>query len=285
MIGFGKTIGFATPRTLFDTSDMIITGTKGDLAVLKPNIIITVPLLLERIKNKVIEKVQCQSRLKRLIFQTCYFIGGSCIPRNIEEFANICFGKFKQGYANYNPTGTTGAMLTNARIKLLPWVEGNYCPDDKPYPRGEISVSGDCLASGYYKNKKLTNSCFHVDKQTGIRWFDTGDIGMITSDGSLKIIDRKKDIIKLSQGEYISLVQIESKISECPLVELNCVLPNKSMQHLVALIIPNRDKVEQYLIHNNIIKSGCDIDKLLEKKSICSQLSDEVKIFIINCNF
>lgn len=83
---------------------------------------------------------------------------------------------------------------------------GNYHVLDKPYPRGEIVVGGGCVTAGYYKNDGLTTESFR--EEDGTRWFYTGDIGEIQSDGSIRIIDRKKDLVKLQYGEYISLGKV-----------------------------------------------------------------------------
>ncbi|KAF0990909.1 hypothetical protein HZS_7902 [Henneguya salminicola] len=324
MVSLGSAIGYCTPTTLFDTSPMIKAGTKGDLAELKPTILIAVPLLMERLRATVLEKVKETSRLKRLIFQTCYnikmqyrrlgfntpiidrlvfkairanfggkiragFIGGAYISRNVEEFANICFGNFKQGYgltettdgiiltrSEYLRTGSTGSPLPHCEIKLLPWEEGNFDPNDKIRPAGEIAVSGECVSLGYYKNEELTNSAFTVDKKTGKRWFHTGDIGLITADKCIRIIDRKSDIIKLAHGEYISLVKIESKVASCPLIDMNCVLPISSMEYLIALIIPNRPRVKEYLKNHSVDVDKKSMDELLDDPSIQSKLSDKI---------
>lgn len=82
---------------------------------------------------------------------------------------------------------------------------------DQPYPRGEIIIGGNCVAAGYYKNELLTSESFR--EEDGIRWFYTGDIGEIHPDGSIKIIDRKKDLVKLQFGEYISLGKVRSPSS------------------------------------------------------------------------
>lgn len=102
--------------------------------------------------------------------------------------------------------GVVGPPLDGIQIKLIDWEEGNYKITDKPNPRGEVVVGGNNITKGYFKNDKLTEESYK--EENGIRWFFTGDIGEIYSNGSLKIIDRKKDIIKLSTGEYISLAKV-----------------------------------------------------------------------------
>ena len=57
----------------------------------------------------------------------------------------------------------------------------------------------------------------------GKRWFRTGDVGELFEDGTLRIIDRKKDLVKLQLGEYVSLGKVESQLKTHPLVENICV--------------------------------------------------------------
>ena len=90
----------------------------------------------------------------------------------------------------------------NCRIKIVNWEEGNYLITDKPYPRGEIHVGGKNVAMGYYLNEEKTREEFY--EEDGFRWFRTGDIGQVEADGVIRIVDRKKDLVKLQHGEYIS---------------------------------------------------------------------------------
>lgn len=64
---------------------------------------------------------------------------------------------------------------------------GGYYSTDKPNPRGEILIGGPNVTMGYYKNESKNREDFFVDEK-GQRWFCTGDIGEIHSEGSLKII-------------------------------------------------------------------------------------------------
>ncbi|MCI12641.1 long chain acyl-CoA synthetase 9 chloroplastic-like [Trifolium medium] len=75
-------------------------------------------------------------------------------------------------------------------------------------PRGEIVIGGPNVTLGYFKNEEKTKESYKVDEK-GMRWFYTGDIGRFHTDGCLEIIDRKKDIVKLQHGEYVSLGKTE----------------------------------------------------------------------------
>mgnify|MGYP000453950259 CR=1 FL=1 len=92
--------------------------------------------------------------------------------------------------------------------KLVDWEEGGYTTQDKPNQRGEIVIGGDMVASGYFQMPEETKESFYRD-ENGIQWFYTGDIGEIDPNtGRLKIIDRKKDLAKLANGEYVSLGKV-----------------------------------------------------------------------------
>ncbi|KAI9178282.1 hypothetical protein LWI28_024723 [Acer negundo] len=96
------------------------------------------------------------------------------------------------------------SLLATSFLQLVSWEEGGYKSSDKPMPRGEVVVGGFSVTAGYFNNPEKTDEVYKVDER-GMRWFYTGDIGQFHPDGCLEIIDRKKDIVKLQHGEYISL--------------------------------------------------------------------------------
>ncbi|XP_056329817.1 long-chain-fatty-acid--CoA ligase 3a isoform X1 [Danio aesculapii] len=154
--------------------------------------------------------------------------GGAPLSAATQRFMNICFCcPVGQGYGltetcgagtishlwDYS-TGRVGAPLVCCELQLKDWIEGGYHSTDLPCPRGEILVGGPSVTMGYYKNAHKTSEDFFVDKK-GQRWFCTGDIGEIHGDGCLKIIDRKKDLVKLQAGEYVSLGKVEAALKNC----------------------------------------------------------------------
>ena len=77
------------------------------------------------------------------------------------------------------------------------------------------------------------------EDSSGRRWFRTGDIGEFQRDGTLKIIDRKKDLVKLQFGEYVSLGKVESCLKTCPVVENVCIYGDSTKSYTVALVRPD----------------------------------------------
>jgi long-chain acyl-CoA synthetase len=119
------------------------------------------------------------------------------------------------------------------------------------------------VATGYYKLPDKTKEDFYKDAE-GTRWFRTGDVGEMYEDGTLKIIDRKKDLVKLQSGEYVSLGKVESLLKTCPLVENICLYGVSSQCYCVALVVPDRNKLislaEKIGIISNDTASEADVD-------------------------
>ena len=100
----------------------------------------------------------------------------------------------------------------------------------------------------------------------GIRYFATGDIGELTENGNFRIIDRKKDLVKLQGGEYLSLNKVEAVIKLMPFVDNCCVVAKHSQKFSVCLVSPNVKKIDELwkllLIEasNGRDKSCADVD-------------------------
>ncbi|XP_068241482.1 long-chain-fatty-acid--CoA ligase 4-like [Palaemon carinicauda] len=140
-------------------------------------------------------------------------------------------------------TGHCGPPNLDVLVKLRDWVEGGYLSTDTPQPRGEIIVGGPMISKGYYKLPKETDEAFV--EEDGVRWFLTGDIGEFDETGVLRVIDRKKDLVKLENGEYVSLGNIESRLKTHTLIESLCVIANPGAKCVVAVMVPVAEQLKK----------------------------------------
>lgn len=140
---------------------------------------------------------------------------GATLNPRVQEFLRLCLCcPVIQGYGATETSGVTcivdqddlssghvGAPACCAYVRLVDWEEGAYSSSDVP-PRGEIWVGGPTVAVGYYKNP---NKQEDFQQRGYVRWFATGDIARLREDGTLVIIGRIKDMVKLHDGEFLSL--------------------------------------------------------------------------------
>jgi long-chain acyl-CoA synthetase len=203
-------------------------------------------------QTPIVNKIVCKKIKDLLGGQINYMVSGSApLSPETHEFIRSSFNvTLIQGYGLTETAagatlmnledmsvGRAGPPIHGTKIKLADWDEGNYHVTDLPYPRGEIVIGGDSVTAGYYKNDQLTTESFRDEE--GLHWFYTGDIGEIHPDGSVKIIDRKKDLVKLQFGEYISLGKVETELKSCPLVDNICIYGDSFHTYVIALVTPN----------------------------------------------
>ncbi|XP_075999524.1 long-chain-fatty-acid--CoA ligase 4 [Genypterus blacodes] len=178
--------------------------------------------------------------------------GGAPLSPATQRFMNVCFCcPVGQGYGLTETcgagtisevadlsTGRVGAPLICCEIRLRDWVEGGYTSKDQPRPRGEILIGGPNVTMGYYRSENAEKD-FFVD-ESGQRWFCTGDVGEICPDGCLQIVDRKKDLVKLQAGEYVSLGKVESALKSCALIDNICAYANSEENYVISFVVPNQ---------------------------------------------
>ncbi|XP_055816745.1 long chain acyl-CoA synthetase 6, peroxisomal-like [Solanum dulcamara] len=181
--------------------------------------------------------------------------GASPLSPDVLEFLRVCFGCLvMEGYGmtetscvissmddSDNLTGHVGSPNPACEIKLVDVPEMSYTSEDQPHPRGEICVRGPIIFEGYYKDEVQTKEVIDDDG-----WLHTGDIGLWLPGGRLKIIDRKKNIFKLAQGEYIAPEKIENVYAKCKFIAQCFVYGDSFNSSLVAVVCVEPDALKEW---------------------------------------
>jgi long-chain acyl-CoA synthetase len=177
-----------------------------------------------------------------------FFSGAAPLPEHLNIFMHTVFcAPMLQGYgmtettagafvgSPKDPPDCVGGVMACFEFKLVDVPEMKYTHRDKPCPRGELWLRGPALTCGYYKNEQATKEAFPRDDG----WMATGDIGRLNPDGTLTIIDRKKNIFKLAQGEYVAVEALESEYHKAKGIGQIWVYGNSMKNSLVAVVVPD----------------------------------------------
>eukprot|EP00300_Choanocystis_sp_HF-7_P006882 c14960_g1_i2.p1 GENE.c14960_g1_i2~~c14960_g1_i2.p1 ORF type:complete len:404 (+),score=94.19 c14960_g1_i2:1-1212(+) len=142
-------------------------------------------------------------------------------------------------------TNVVGAPLSSCKIMLKDWSVYTNADAQDPrigFARGEIIFAGSMLSSGYFKLPDKTAEAYFTDA-AGERWFATGDVGRIEANGTIRIIDRKKDLVKSLGGEYVSLGKVEAALRNCSYVDNVMVCQEPSRNYAFAVLSVSVDKI------------------------------------------
>lgn len=209
--------------------------------------------------------------------------GGAPLSADTQRFINICLGApIGQGYgltetcaggtfSEFDDTsvGRVGAPLPCSFVKVVDWPEGGYLTTDSPMPRGEIVIGGPNVTLGYFKNDGKTKEVYKVDER-GMRWFYTGDIGQFHADGCLEIVDRKKDIVKLQHGEYVSLGKVEAALVVSLYVDNLMIHADPFHSYCVAIVVASQHAVEEWASKKGV--SFSDFAELCEREETIKEV-------------
>jgi long-chain acyl-CoA synthetase len=212
--------------------------------------------------------------------------GSAPISQEVLDFLKIaCSCPILEGYGQTESTGASfatraadpisghvGGPVSNTEFKLVDVPEMNYTSKDKdengnPLPRGELWMRGFGVFKGYYKDGEKTKEAL----ENG--WLKTGDIVQLNKNGSIKIIDRKKNIFKLAQGEYVAAEKIEICYNKCESVEESFVYGDSLQAYLISIVVPNRNFVLEAAKKLNL--EG-DFEQLITRKEIEKDVLDNM---------
>ena len=228
----------------------------------KPNLIISVPLILEKIyKNMIIPTVNkplikfllkipgintaIYSTVRKKLVQAFggnfhqVVIGGAPLNSEVEEFflkinfpVSVGYGMTECAPLVSFSTDTNYIPLSCG--KVLPNLEVRIDSSDPYQIPGEIQIKGQNVMRGYYKNEGATQNVFTEDG-----WLKTGDLGTIDKDNNIFIRGRSKSMILSSSGQNIYPEEIEAKLNNLPYVIESLVISKNN--RLTALVFPDYD--------------------------------------------
>lgn len=244
----------------------------ADIQFVKPNVFSTVPRLLEKVYEKIMEKGKALTGIKRGIFFWSLALAEKYETKN-SWFYNLKLGiarklvfkKWQEALGGNIVVIVSGGAALNPRLARIFWAagmpvfEGYGLTETSPVitvnhfgntmfgtvgpaiegmeikiaEDGEVLARGHAIMKGYYLRDDLTAQAIDNDG-----WFHTGDIGQIVAGRFLKITDRKKEIFKTAGGKYVAPQPIENKFKETALVEQVMVL-GENQKFPAALIVPN----------------------------------------------
>jgi len=181
--------------------------------------------------------------------------------------------------------GAVGCPTMSACIKLVDWEEGGYRSSDIDKPeigmrRGEIVIGGPAVSSdGYLVDPENPDPAIvkkneeEFRTENGIRSFYTGDIGAVQADGTIKIIDRKKDLVKLQNGEYVALAKVEGICKLAALVENCLVHADPTQKFCTVLVVPLEAALVVFGQANNL---DLDAEALSKHEKVISTIKEQV---------
>lgn len=236
------------------------------LADVKPNLVICVPLILEKIyKNQILPLISkgpvrwtlmvpfldtlVYAKIRKQLIDAFggafsqVIVGGAALNHEVEEFLHKIKFPFTVGYGmtecgpliSYSPWYE---FISGSAGKTIPDMESKVLSDDPENIPGEICVRGVNRMKGYYKNQEATDAV--IDKDG---WLHTGDMGTRNADGVLFLRGRNKTMILSSSGQNIYPEEIEAKLNNMPFVAESLVVDRDGK--LTALVYPDFEAMDK----------------------------------------
>lgn len=249
------------------------------MSEVKPNLVICVPLILEKIyKNQILPMISKGTMRwtlavpfldsiiyakirKKLVdaFGGCFeevIVGGAPLNHEVEEFLHKIKFPFTVGYGmtecgpliSYTPWKE---FIPGSSGRTLPDMESIVMSENPETVPGEVCVRGVNVMKGYYKNPSATEAVLDKDG-----WLKTGDMGTRNPDGTLFLRGRSKTMILSGSGQNIYPEEIETKLNNMPFVAESLVVERDSK--LIALVYPDYDALDRIGI------AGAELDNAME---------------------
>ena len=227
-------------------------------------------------ENIVYKKIQQATggNVKQLI------CGGGSLAKHLEDFFEIAGIEILVGYGltetspvlsarRYyrNLRGSSGKPIPGTEIKIVDLETGETLSNNE---KGLVMARGEQLMQGYYLNPEATGKA--IDSEG---WFNTGDIGWLTTENQIVITGRVKDTIVLTNGENIEPQPIESACLRSEFID-QIMIVGQDKKSLGALIVPNIEALEAWVLNQNNEIANSDINANLNHQIIRDLFREEL---------
>lgn len=218
-----------------------------------------------------------------------FFVGSAPVSKlMIEEISIFFSAPIVDSYGMTETTGplfvahrddpfsfSVGGVLSVSQFKLSNCKDLEYNSETtlggEPSPTGEICCKGLNVFSGYFLDREKTLEAFDEDG-----WLRTGDVGrLLPHSNGLKIIDRLKEIFKLSQGIYIAPSKLENCFIKSKYVIQICIYGDSLFNYLLAIIVPNKVELTNFLKEKGIFTEGEEIESYYSNKELHAEIKKD----------
>ncbi|MCU1648825.1 MAG: oxidoreductase [Nocardia sp.] len=233
-----------------------------DLALVRPTELFFVPRVCEMLFQRYLTEIDgrmsagehradaeeaVQADLREKVLGGRHLLAYSAsapLSAEIRAFMESTLGiELRDGYSS---TETGGGVLIDSRIRRPPVIEYKladvpelgYFRTDKPHPRGELLLKTTTMFGGYYRRPEITAEVFDEEG-----FYRTGDVMAEVAPDHLVYLDRRNNVLKLSQGEFVTVAKLEAAYSTSPLIRQIFIYGSSERAYLLAVVVPTEAAV------------------------------------------
>jgi len=209
--------------------------------------------------------------------------GSAPISGDVLDFLKICFScHLFEGYGMTEScaasattfgddpqTGHVGGPLMHCKLRLRDIPEMQYLHTNDP-PKGEICFWGPGITKGYFKNPVKTAEAFHGE------WLLSGDVGQVNPNGSIKIVDRAKNIFKLSHGEYIAPEKLENVYIKSSFAAQLWIYGDSLRDFIITFICIEPGTCKKWCVANGVEWNNDDATPVLTNAKLKQAILDDL---------
>lgn len=262
-------MGLATGGTAYFTLKTDLSAFVEDVQTVRPTFMQILPRFAEivyqnhladvqALVKKGVDPVEADTQMRKKLHNylgdrlVWGVIGSSPTATEVKQFFRDAFDvTVIEGYGSTESCGSSTTIDNRINrplvidFKLIDVPELGYYTTDKPYPRGELVVNTQHQFKGYFKRPDATASVFDENG-----WVITGDIMEQRGPENLVWLDRRNNVIKLSQAEFVAITPIENAyLGDNPLVMQIYVYGNSQRAYLLAVVVPDVEYAKKLLGH------------------------------------